>query len=39
MTKYWDPPFFTQNLYCQNDSEWPNMDFKHNFENREIFYF
>ena len=35
MTKYWDPPPF----FHQNDSEWPKMDFKHNFENREIFYF
>ena len=24
----------TQNLFYQNDSEWPKMDFKHNFENR-----
>ena len=36
MTKYWTPPtFFTQNFFYQNDSEWPKMDFKHNFENRE----
>ena len=27
------------NFFYQNDSEWPEMDFKHNFENREIFYF
>ena len=35
------PPstFFTQNFFYQNDSEWPKMDFKHNFKNREIFYF
>ena len=33
MTKYWTPPtFFTQNFFCQNDSEWPKMDFKHNFK-------
>ena len=38
MTKYWDPPtFFTQNFVHQNDSEWPKMDFKHNFENRDFF--
>ena len=32
MAKYWDPPIFTQNLFNQNDSEWPEMDFKHNFK-------
>ena len=33
MTKYWTPPtFFTQNFFYQNDSEWPKMDFKHNFK-------
>ena len=25
------PPFFTQNLFYQNDSGWLIMDFKHNF--------
>ena len=24
--KVWEPPFY------QNDSEWPKMDFKHNFK-------
>ena len=28
MTKYGTPPHF----FYQNDSEWPEMDFKHNFE-------
>ena len=33
MTKYWTPPtFFTQNFFYKNDSEWPEMDFKHNFK-------
>ena len=33
MTKYWTPPtFFTQYFFYQNDSEWPKMDFKHNFK-------
>ena len=33
MTKYWTPPtFFTQIFFYQNDSEWPKMDFKHNFK-------
>ena len=37
MTKYWTPPtFFTHNFFYQNDSEWPKMDFKHNFKKREI---
>ena len=32
MAKYWGtPPFFTQNFFFQNDSEWLEMDFKHNF--------
>ena len=32
MAKYWgNPPFFTQILFFQNDSEWLEMDFKHNF--------
>ena len=32
MAKYWGaPPFFTQNFFSQNDSEWLEMDFKHNF--------
>ena len=32
MAKYWGtPPFFTQ-----NDSEWPEMDFKHNFKKSNI---
>ena len=32
MAKYWgSPPFFIQNLFFQNDSEWLEMDFKHNF--------
>ena len=25
------PPFFTKIFFCQNDSELPKMDFKHNF--------
>ena len=33
MTKYGTPPnFFTWKFFYQNDSEWPKMDFKHNFE-------
>ena len=28
------PPFSTQIFFYQNDSEWPKMDFKQNFENR-----
>ena len=32
MAKYGGtPPFFTQNFFFQNDSEWLEMDFKHNF--------
>ena len=32
MAKYWGtPPFFTPNFFFQNDSEWLEMDFKHNF--------
>ena len=32
MAQYWaTPPFFTQNFFPQNDSEWLEMDFKHNF--------
>ena len=32
MAKYWGtPPFFTQIFFFQNDSEWLEMDFKHNF--------
>ena len=32
MAKYGDtPPFFTYNFFFQNDSEWLEMDFKHNF--------
>ena len=32
MAKYWGtPPFFTQNFFFQNDSEWLEMDFKHIF--------
>ena len=26
------PPFFHLNFFYQNDSEWPEMDFKHNFK-------
>ena len=34
------PPFFHLNFFLyQNDSKLPKMYFKHNFENREIFYF
>ena len=34
MTKYWDPPLFSPKIFFyQNDSEWPKMDFKHNFKN------
>ena len=34
MAKYGTPStFFTQILFYQNDSEWPEMDFKHNFKN------
>ena len=33
MAKYETPPlFFTWNFFYQNDSEWPKMDFKHNFK-------
>ena len=40
MAKYWDPPpHFTQNFFNQNDSEWPEMDFKHNFKNCNILSF
>ena len=32
MAKYWGtPPFFAQIFLCQIDSEWLEMDFKHNF--------
>ena len=32
MAKYGStPPIFTQNFFFQNDSEWLEMDFKHNF--------
>ena len=32
MAKYGGtPPFFTQNFFFQNDSEWLEMDLKHNF--------
>ena len=38
MAKYWgNPPFFTQNFFSQNDSEWLEMDFKHNFSQCNIF--
>ena len=31
MAKFWGtPPFFTQNFFFQNDSEWLEMDFKPN---------
>ena len=31
MAKNWGtPPFITQNFFFQNDSEWLEMDFKHN---------
>ena len=33
MAKYWDPPQFSpKNFLNQNDSEWPEMDFKHIFK-------
>ena len=33
MARYWGtPPFFTQNLFSQNESEWHEMDFEHNFK-------
>ena len=38
MTKYRVPPLFHLNFYYQNESEWPKMDFKHNFENNEFFF-
>ena len=31
------PPFFNQIFVYQNDSEWPKMDFKHNFKKRDHF--
>ena len=32
MTKYGTPSnFFLLKIFYQNDSEWPKMDFKHNF--------
>ena len=37
MKKVWDPPPFSpKTFFNQNDSEWPEMDFKHNFENCNI---
>ena len=27
------PPFSTKKIFNQNDSEWPEIDFKHNFKN------
>ena len=37
MAKYWDPPPFSPKIFFnQNDSEWPEMDFKHNFKNCNI---
>ena len=30
------PPFSPKIFFNQNDSEWPEMDFKHNFENCNI---
>ena len=37
MAKYGGtPPFFTQNFFSQNDSEWLEMDFKNNFLQRNI---
>ena len=33
MTKLGHLPFYTQ-FFPQNDSEWPKMDFEHNFEKR-----
>ena len=36
MSKYWTPPhFFPLKFFYQNDSEWPEMDFKHNFKKYE----
>ena len=34
MAKYWDPPppFSPKRNFFQNDSEWPEMDLKHNFK-------
>ena len=32
MAKYWTPHFFHLKFFYQNDSEWPEMDFKHNFK-------
>ena len=33
MAKYGTPPFFSPKFFFyQNDSEWPEMDFKHNFK-------
>ena len=38
MAKYGGtPPFFTQNFFSQNDSEWLEMDFKHNFSECNVF--
>ena len=38
--KVLDPPhFFHPNFFYQNDSEWPKMDFKHNFKKREFLFF
>ena len=37
MAKYWDPPPFSPKFFFnQNDSEWPEMYFKHNFKNCNI---
>ena len=31
MAKYWGTPHFSPKIFSQNDSEWVEMDFKHNF--------
>ncbi len=37
MVKYWGtPPIFHPNFFFQNDSEWLEMDFKHNFRQCKI---
>ena len=36
MAKYLDPPLFSPTFFLKNDSEWPKLNFKHDFEKREI---
>ena len=37
MAEYWDaPPFSPKICFNQNDSEWPEMDFQHNFKKSNV---